>query len=95
MMMRIWHDDRIVAELDIPDVFDGNPGWIAWFPKQSPIVGDRDHVIIEPWAKLAGEQVKGKNHAVSIALYFPQHGAGEEHDDGATARSTGRRSVQP
>lgn len=53
MKLRVWHGCHIVAEMEFFD--DGT--YVLSTSPDGDLIGDADHVAIDPWAKLAGERI--------------------------------------
>jgi len=69
MKIRVWQGCQVVVEIQIPEpVEERREGQVAWYPDDSPIVGEDDHVSLDPWALLAGEHLGNRSHSVDISL---------------------------
>lgn len=58
MNLRIWHDCLVVGEYEITDAG----------LKPTEIEDLEDHISIDPWSKLAGEQLENQSMFYSFAL---------------------------
>jgi hypothetical protein len=66
MKLRIWHNCLVVGEYEVSD-----NGLVP-----AAIGEHEDHVCIDPWNKLAGEQVDGYHMTYTFALRIPKTDAG-------------------